>query len=82
MACAGMFHDSLITRAEAAIEAARSLRIDRRALAQDLGLAREKLRENVLKSSTMREQVRQSQERPAETLPLKLMHQFSLSRSD
>jgi hypothetical protein len=52
--------DLLLARADAAIDEAHALRVDRSALVEELALSRERLRESLLESAVTREQARQS----------------------
>jgi hypothetical protein len=55
----GSMPDKLLARADAAIEHAQSLHIDRCALLQDLDLSRAQLRDSVLDSSVVTAESRQ-----------------------
>src|SRR3954451_18782297 len=55
-----MTPDLLLARADAAIDEAHALQVDRSALVEELALSRERLRESLLESAVTREQGRQS----------------------
>ena len=54
----GMPHPSSIARADLALDEAYSLRMDRRALEDDMAAQRELLRARILDSATLRERLR------------------------